>query len=227
MPSQELVKVLHRLQKLTANKERNVCISYDISKDQYNVSEFLSDQLEPPQGDSRLQINKTIYITIGNLGMQDDKNRIRWPSLRFPLYRRIINYGVSMFCSLLPASTFKNFLYRSIGYKIGRNVEIAQTVILDPFCPGLVEIQDGTMIGSFSKIFTHAYKGRGEVMIGKVTIGKNCRILANSLMGPIDIDDDVIIMVNTVLTPYFRRIKQGQVVGHVRPIVKDLGILSQ
>jgi acetyltransferase-like isoleucine patch superfamily enzyme len=113
-----------------------------------------------------------------------------------------------------------------IGYKIGRNVEIAQTAILDPFCPPLIEIRSDTMIGSFAKIFSHGYKGRGEVMIGKVTIGENCRVLANSIMGPINIGNNVVVMVNTSLTPYFRRVKNGTVVGHDKPTVKNIDILS-
>jgi len=226
MPSDELVNILSRLTKIAEKKRRQILISNDVLRQKVDISEFLNNDLQQNQDTDRKSPYKTIYVTLHNLGMQDEKNRIRWPSLRYPLHRRLVNYSLSLFCSLLPASRFKNYLYRMIGYRIGRNVEIAQTAILDPFCPALIEIGSDTMIGSFAKIFSHAYKGRGEVMIGKVTIGENCRVLANSIMGPINIGNNVVVMVNTSLTPYFRRVKNGTVVGHDKPTVKDIDILS-
>lgn len=226
MPSDELVNILCRLTKIAEKKRRQILISNDVLRQKVDISEFLNNDLQQNQDTDRKSRHQTIYVTLHNLGMQDEKNRIRWPSLRYPLHRRLVNYSLSLFCSLLPASRFKNYLYRMIGYRIGRNVEIAQTAILDPFCPALIEIGSDTMIGSFAKIFSHAYKGRGEVMIGKVTIGENCRVLANSIMGPINIGNNVVVMVNTSLTPYFRRVKNGTVVGHDKPTVKDIDILS-
>ena len=227
MPSKELVNILSRLTKIAEKKRRQILISNDVSRKKFDISEFLSDELQHNQDSDHKSPHRTIYVTLHNLGMQDEKNRIRWPSLRYPLYRRLVNYSISLFCSLLPASRFKNLLYRMIGYKIGRNVEIAQTAILDPFCPALIEIRSDTMIGSFAKIFSHAYKGRGEVIIGKVTIGENCRVLASAIIGPINIENNVVVMVNTSLTPYFRRVKNGTVVGHDKPTVKNIDILSK
>jgi len=227
MPSEELSRILSRVAKIAVKKERRIFISGDVSKKKYDLAEFLTAGLQQNENRYALSHHESIYFTLHNLGMQDDKNRIRWPSLRYPLYRRCINYTISLICSLLPASRLKNSLYTAVGYRIGRNVEIAQTALLDPFCPPLIEIRNGTMIGSFVKIFSHAYKGSGEVIVGKVTIGEDCKVLANAIIGPISIENNVIIMVNTSLVPYFRRVKKGQIVGHVKPPVKDFDIVNR
>ncbi len=211
----EISKIINRLKRLAKKRNRAVNISrsslghkFAISDVQNNIPRFFEEEH-----------NDNPFVIFSNLGLQDETNRIRWPSIRYAIYRRFINYLISIVCSILPASKAKNSFYRMIGYKIGRNVEISQSSFLDPFCPPLIEIGDETVIGSFTKLFVHAYKGNGEVIIGKVKIGRKCKILGDSLIGPVFIDDESIIMLKTNTIPYFTYIPKGSMVGFSEPSV--------
>ena len=209
-------KVIERLNKINASK-REIKISHSSKGKSIainKINEFSSSLFET-------KYNNHPFFIITNLGMQAEKQRIRWPSIRYPLYKRVINYNISIFCSLLPSSKIKNFIYRSIGYEIGRNVEIAQSAFLDPFCPELISIGENTVIGSFVKLFTHAYKGQGEVIVGRINIGKYCRILGDALLGPIDVGDNSIIMLKVNTIPYFIKIEDNTIVGYEEPSIKN------
>ena len=92
---------------------------------------------------------------------------------------------------------------------------------MDPFCPPLIEIGEGTLLGSFARVFSHAYIGNGDVIIGEVKTGKNCRLLIDCVVGPIRLDDGVVIMPKTMTMPYFSYIKQNSVVGYFMPQLKE------
>ena len=206
----EIKSTIKRLQRLS-KKKRTVYVSDTGNHKKYNINSENNGWFEG-NGPS---------VTFSNLGLQDDPGRIRWPSIRYPIYRRIINYSVSFLCTLLPASKIKNTLYRSIGFRIGRNVEICLSAFLDPFCPKLIKIGEGTLLGSFARVFSHAYIGNGDVIVGEVKTGQNCRLLIDCVVGPICLDDGVVIMPKTMTMPYFKFIKKNSVVGFLLPHLKE------
>lgn len=75
----------------------------------------------------------------------------------------------------LSSGPIKNFLLRSIGVKIGKNVFIASTVALDIQFPELITIEDGAILGMHSHIATHEVT-HTHIRLGKVRIGKNALI---------------------------------------------------
>ena len=56
-----------------------------------------------------------------------------------------------------PLNPDKNALYRLIGVKIGKQVVIAAYVIIDPYFPELITIEDNVIIGVGATILTHEY----------------------------------------------------------------------
>jgi len=50
-------------------------------------------------------------------------------------------------CKILPPCELKNHLYRLMGVKIGKNVSIANDVIIDTIFPELIVIKDNVTIG--------------------------------------------------------------------------------
>lgn len=73
----------------------------------------------------------------------------------------------------------KNKFYRAIGIKVGKNVSVAYKVTFDILFPELIEIGDNTIIGYGCTILAHEFLIK-EVRVGKVKIGRNAMIGANS-----------------------------------------------
>ena len=121
----------------------------------------------------------------------------------------IFNGFICHICRLIPIIRIKNALYRMIGVKIGKNVVIAAYVVLDPFFPELITIEDNVIIGVGVTILTHEYSQKklrkGPVHIKKraligacslirsgVTIGGNATGAAKSLVNK-DVPDFVVV----------------------------------
>lgn len=168
------------------------------------------------------------YIHVCNLGLRGESSRIRWHRLRFPLIRRLWNSYVVLVCTLLPASELKNRLYRLIGMSIGQNVEISVGAFIDPFSPQLITIGDDTVVGTFAILLTHAYRGKGRVLFGRLTIGKGCLISAMSLIGPGVIEDDATVLPGVVTLPFVQHIERRAMIGpsqqpqDIREVVGEL-----
>lgn len=71
---------------------------------------------------------------------------------------------------LAPLSGVKVRLYRWAGIKIGRGVYIAPQVTLDPFQPGLIELQDGCFLGLGCRLLAHDYTAT-FMRFGRITVG--------------------------------------------------------
>ncbi len=95
------------------------------------------------------------------------------------LYNYII-VSISMLC---PFPNIKNFILRTTGLKIGKNVFIAVNVNIDPFFPELIEIGDNTVIGYGCVITAHELLPN-EFRTGKIKIGKNVLIGTRSVILP-------------------------------------------
>ncbi len=113
--------------------------------------------------------------------------------------RTITNGFICHICQILPSMRIKNALYRLIGVKLGKHVVIAAYVIIDPYFPELITIEDNVIIGVGSSILTHEYSQQGlrkgpvhikhHALIGGmsmirsgVTIGEHAVVAAHSLV---------------------------------------------
>jgi acetyltransferase-like isoleucine patch superfamily enzyme len=95
----------------------------------------------------------------------------------FPGIHRLFYYTrhfISRIAQFIDYSPVKIFLYRLVGFKIGKGVYISPDVILDSQFPELVEIGDYVVLGWGAKIFVHDYNGViyrvGRVKIGRGTV---------------------------------------------------------
>ncbi len=87
----------------------------------------------------------------------------------------------------------KNKLYRAIGIRVGNNTAIAYKVMFDILFPELIEIGDNTIIGYGCTLLAHEFLIK-EVRIGKIKIGKNVLVGANStILAGVSIGDDATI----------------------------------
>jgi len=83
--------------------------------------------------------------------------------------------------TVMPAGKMKTALLRSIGMRIGLDAFIASGVFFDVEFPMLVEIGDGVIIGTLTKVLTHDVTIR-TVRVGRVRIGKQAVIGAGCVI---------------------------------------------
>jgi acetyltransferase-like isoleucine patch superfamily enzyme len=95
--------------------------------------------------------------------------------------RLIINFCISKIAEIIPTSSVKIAIYRSLGVKIGKGVYLSPDVILDPHFPRLITIEDYCVLGWGSKIFTHEMSIQ-KYRIGKVSVRKGAIIGAFSII---------------------------------------------
>lgn len=101
-----------------------------------------------------------------------------WHQVKNPILVAI-NYILIELSKPMPSLSIKRALWRLAGAKIGKDVAIGLHAQLDVFFPELVEIDDNTIIGYNVTILAHEFL-QDEWRTGKVRIGKNCMIGANS-----------------------------------------------
>ncbi len=168
-----ITKIVRNLK--IAGKLGNIRLSNSSNKDS---GEYLS-QIE--EGELKEYISNFTHRVCFH-GTESAKNS--WYHLN-GLFRPIINAGIIELAKILPylPKIDKNYLYRAIGIKLGRNTTIAPRVQFDYFHPELIEIGDNCLIGDNVKIWTHNY-GLNYFEIGKIKIGNSVFIGSESVIGP-------------------------------------------
>lgn len=140
------------------------------------------------------------------------RNSMRsWYKIKNPL-RVSLNFIVIYLCRFLPSLSLKNFLYRSIGMKVGKDVSVGLMVMFDIFFPELIEIGENSVIGYNATILAHEYLVE-EWRSGKVKIGKNVMIGANStVLAGVEIGDRAVVSAASLVN---RDVVPGAFVGGV------------
>lgn len=210
-------EIIIRAVRTGKRKNRIICISKSTAGEKVPVTD-----LDPrkPEGKKRLDefLSKDrLYYIFSNLGSPSEKNSINWRKVNLPFLKRVVYLFMTMLCMMMKGCETKNRIYRALGATIGRNVEIMQLAWLDHFRPELICIGDNTLLGAFTKLTVHAYEGEGVFRVGFIEIGKNCKIASGAGMGFIRIGENVRVLPNTTLSPYFTYLKSGSVVGFAPP----------
>jgi acetyltransferase-like isoleucine patch superfamily enzyme len=116
------------------------------------------------------------------------KNSLRfWPEAVNPL-RVIWNFTVISLGRISPSFHVKNFLYRLLGVKIGKNASVGLMVMLDVFFPEMIDIGENVIIGYNTTLLGHEFLKdewrKGKIVIEKdVVIGANCTVLPGVVIG--------------------------------------------
>jgi len=105
-----------------------------------------------------------------------------WHRKVHPL-RVIFQFIIITVCRYLPSLKMKNFLYRRLGMKVGKNVSMGVMVMVDIFFPQFVSIGDNSVIGYNSTILAHEFLVE-EFRVGNVEIGANVLLGANTTVLP-------------------------------------------
>jgi len=214
-----VARIVKRGIKLSRKKGRTITLARSSAADPVDIRE-----LDPgtPEGKTRLEKmlrGKTNYYTFAGLGRLSEKNRIHWTALNRPLWRRGPISCLMIGAMFLRGGRLKNRIYRLAGVRIGKDTEIMQAAWIDHFCPELVEIGEGNLIGAFCKISSHAYEGSGKFRIGLVKIGDDCVLASGVSLAAIRIGDGTRVLPNATLSPFFVRLHKNSVVTIPPPIV--------
>ena len=100
------------------------------------------------------------------------------------------------FMDFILLTPFCNLLYRLMGVKMGKNVQINSKNVADI---SLLEIGDRSVIGGNATVICHSFE-RGRLKLKKVKIGKDVVIGLNSVILPgVEIGDRAMIAAGAVL----------------------------
>ena len=100
----------------------------------------------------------------------------------------------------------RNFLYRLMGAKIGKNVKMNGLLVE----PDFITIGDNTIIGHKTLITGHIVN-KDKTYLNNVVIGKNCLIGGFSIIAPgVIIEDDVTVGALSIV-PQSKKIKKSMV----------------
>lgn len=110
--------------------------------------------------------------------------------------KNFIVIQLARYCPILP---LKNWLYRRVGMKIGRDTAFALMVMPDVFFPERITVGENTIIGYNSTILAHEYLIK-EYRLGDVRIGSHVMIGANSTILPgVTIGDHAVVAAGSVV----------------------------
>jgi acetyltransferase-like isoleucine patch superfamily enzyme len=120
------------------------------------------------------------------------------------LLQRIFSVMFLLPAWFAPHKSLRVFFHRLRGVKIGKNVEIGYSCLLDNVHPNLITIEDGAVVTAGTVILAHDnaffYTGRGPVKYGPVVIKKNAFIGINSLIMPnVIVGEKAIVGANSVV----------------------------
>ena len=214
-----VTRIVRRGIKLSRKKGRTITLARSSAARPVDIRLLDPDTAEGRERLEKLLRVKTNSYTFDGLGRLSEQNRIHWTALNRPLWRRALTSCLMLGAMLLRGGRLKIRVYRLAGVRIGEDTEIMQAAWLDHFCPELIEIGSGCLIGAFCKISSHAYEGTGKVRIGLVRIGDNCVLASGVSLAAIRIGEGTRVLPNVTLSPFFVRLHPGSVVSISPPIV--------
>lgn len=112
--------------------------------------------------------------------------------------KRVLTSPLLFLAWFAPHKMLRVFFHRLRGVNIGKNVEIGYFCIIGNVHPNIINIGDNSVITARTTILDHDnsmyYTGRGDVLYGGVSIGKNVFIGIGSVIMPnVIIHDNVIV----------------------------------
>lgn len=109
------------------------------------------------------------------------------------------NFAIIFLCRFIPSLRLKNFLYRCVGMKVGKNVSVGLMAMFDVFFPQLITLGDNTIIGYNATILAHEFMVKNWAT-GKVNVGSNVMIGANTtVLAGVTIGDGAVISAQSLV----------------------------
>jgi acetyltransferase-like isoleucine patch superfamily enzyme len=105
----------------------------------------------------------------------------------------IAQFGILYAGGYMPFMGIKNWMYRLIGMKVGKDTAIGLKAMFDIFYPQKISIGNNCVIGYNSTVLTHDISVK-EWKTGNTKIGNNVLIGANStILAGVTIGDNVVV----------------------------------
>jgi len=166
-----------------------------------------------------LIFSSAFFIKILNLKYEEgiyEQNLKEKMYFKYNLYF-LLYYPVYCILNFIVYPPFKSFYLRLIGAKIGKRVFLSLNEII--FDPCLIEIGDGTMIGTRAMVLAHI--GEEKLVLKRTKIGKNCIVGTEALIMPGVIIEDNVVVGAKSLVPKGMHLKKGKIYAGIP--VKEIG----
>jgi acetyltransferase-like isoleucine patch superfamily enzyme len=120
-----------------------------------------------------------LVVRLLSLGVKPGRHRLAtWSVLLWIALNTIHTMAIRIVLPVVPASYFTTMYFRLAGCRLGQNVWLIASTILDPY---LISIGDNTIVGGDAVISAHMLKN-GELYLAPIRIGKDCLIGAHALI---------------------------------------------
>ena len=118
----------------------------------------------------------------------------RRPNRLWRLIRKFINVSVAPF---VPLNSLRIWLYRRVGYSIGKSVFVGMMCYLDDTRPERMVIEDEVVISYRVTFICH---GPGVPFDGKIILRRNCYLgAASTLVSPVEIGESATVGAGAVV----------------------------
>ena len=166
-----------------------------------------------------LMLSSAFFINVLNLKYEEgvyEQNLKEKMYFKYNLYF-LLYYPVYRILNFIVYPPLKSFYLRLIGAKIGRRAFLSLNEII--FDPCLIEIGDGTMIGTRAMVLAHI--GEEKLTLKRTKIEKNCIIGTEALIMPgVVIEDNVAVGAKS-LVPKNAILKKGKI--YAGTPIKEIG----
>jgi len=120
-----------------------------------------------------------LVVRLLALGVRPGRHTLAtWPVAFWTALNTVHAMAVRIVLPVVPASYFTTMYFRLAGCKLGRNVWLLASTILDPY---LISIGDDTVVGGDAIISAHMFR-HGALYLAPITIGRGCQIGAHALI---------------------------------------------
>ncbi|MGA2613482.1 MAG: DapH/DapD/GlmU-related protein [Spirochaetia bacterium] len=120
-----------------------------------------------------------LVVRLLSLGVRPGRHALAtWPVLIWTTLNTVHTMAVRIVLPVVPAGYFTTMYFRLAGCRLGRNVWLIASTILDPY---LISIGDDTVVGGDAVISAHMFMN-GGLYLAPISIGKGCQIGAHALI---------------------------------------------
>jgi len=120
-----------------------------------------------------------VVVRLLSVGVRPGRHKLAtWPVAIWTVLNTVHAMAIRIVLPVVPAGYFTTMYFRLAGCRLGRNVWLIASTILDPY---LISIGDDSVVGGDAVISAHMFRD-GALYLAPISIGRGCQIGAHALV---------------------------------------------